>query len=452
MNNTPPILNIIDDVSPEDVAMMQALYSRSIESSKSHLEKIKKIGSGKFMSAHYVGYGHKSIADCGTTTLFNENVSLLAAKAIQDWPLYCGQETSTRYIDMSTRDIVDPVASVESRAILDRWMTFYTTHQSRVLDAIKFRHPKRESENQATYDRTAQARVFDVMRGFLPAGITTQLSWHTNLRQAGDHLSGMKHHPSPEISSLAKTLLSLLHDKYPSSGFSSDTAAVSGVGTKDIGSEERIKWEKKMAGKYSYQPPVYINRSDKDSVLLTVSGAIIDEVHGYLDDINSRPRGCVLPHFMSDFGQLSWSFYLDFGSFRDIQRHRNGICRMPLLTTEHGFEPWYLEQLDDELREEAHDLLQYQEACIENLSNDPVLRQYYTALGYRVRTDVTYCLPAAIYVMELRSGKAIHPSLRKKIHKMVKAFQARIPQVRLHVDLDPSDWDIRRGSQTITAK
>jgi thymidylate synthase ThyX len=447
---------VVDDVSPEDVAMMQALYSRSIESSQQHLEKIKQIGSGKFMSAHYVGYGHKSIADCGSTTIFNENVSLLAAKAIQDWPLYCGQETSTRYIDMSTRDIVDPVKSDKSKAILDRWMSFYAKNQARVLDTIKFRHPRQENEGLVQYQRAAQARVFDVMRGFLPAGITTQLSWHTNLRQAGDHLSGMKYHPSQEISSLAEALLSLLHEKYPSSGFASDIAAVSGVGTKDTGKEERVAWEKRMAEKYAYQPPMFPQRCDteaqKEAVLMTVSGAIIDEVHNYLDDINARPRGCVLPHFMSDFGQLSWSFYLDFGSFRDIQRHRNGVCRMPLLTTDHGFESWYLEQLDDDLRDEANALLQEQEACIEDLTEDPVVRQYYTALGYRVRTDVTYCLPAAIYVMELRSGKAIHPSLRKKIHKMIETFQRRIPHVKLHVDLDPSDWDIRRGSQTITAK
>src|SRR5207253_5977813 len=122
---------IIDDLSPEDLAMLQALYSRSGESVVNHLEKVRKSGSGKFMQKFYVGYGHKSIADCGTTTLFLENVSLLAAKAVQDWALYSGQETSTRYIDMSKRDIVDPVDTPAAREILADWMRFYTDNQDR---------------------------------------------------------------------------------------------------------------------------------------------------------------------------------------------------------------------------------------------------------------------------------------------------------------------------------
>ena len=77
-------LMIIDDLNPEDAAMLQALYSRSAESAEVHLEKVKTTGSGKFMDNYVVGYGHRSIADCGTTTIFIEDVSLLAAKSVQD--------------------------------------------------------------------------------------------------------------------------------------------------------------------------------------------------------------------------------------------------------------------------------------------------------------------------------------------------------------------------------
>ncbi|MCK4744611.1 FAD-dependent thymidylate synthase, partial [Candidatus Parcubacteria bacterium] len=98
---------IYDEFNPEDIAMMQALYSRSPKSAEEHAEKVKKSGSGKFMEKFYVGYGHQSIADCGSTTIFIEKVSILADKAIQDWPLYSGQETSTRYIDMSKQQIID---------------------------------------------------------------------------------------------------------------------------------------------------------------------------------------------------------------------------------------------------------------------------------------------------------------------------------------------------------
>lgn len=100
---------IYDEFNPEDTAMMQALYSRSPKSVAEHVEKVKKTGSGKFMEKFYVGYGHQSIADCGSTTIFIEQISILADKAIQDWPLYSGQETSTRYVDMSKQLIIDPL-------------------------------------------------------------------------------------------------------------------------------------------------------------------------------------------------------------------------------------------------------------------------------------------------------------------------------------------------------
>ena len=105
---------LYDEFNPEDTAMLQALYSRSPESVAKHVEKVRQTGSGKFMETFYVGYGHSSIADCGSTTLFIEGLSILADKALQDWPLYCGQETSTRYVDMAKQPIIDPLNTEQS--------------------------------------------------------------------------------------------------------------------------------------------------------------------------------------------------------------------------------------------------------------------------------------------------------------------------------------------------
>ena len=83
-------------INAEAEAMLQALHSRSTGGLRHHLEVLAKKGADNFMNKFYVGYGDKSIGDCGTTTIFIEGVSMLAAKAIQDNPLYSGQETSTR--------------------------------------------------------------------------------------------------------------------------------------------------------------------------------------------------------------------------------------------------------------------------------------------------------------------------------------------------------------------
>jgi thymidylate synthase ThyX len=428
---------LIDDQHPEDLAMLQALYSRSGESVVDHLAKVKKTGSGKFMERFYVGYGHKSIADCGTTTLFFEGVSMLAAKAIQDWPLYCGQESSTRYLDFGSRPVEDPFQtgdhSEESQAIIGRWLSFYRNAGERVSEEVMRRYPQHADEKDSAYKGAVKARTFDILRGFLPAGCTTQLSWHTNLRQAGDHLIGLQRHPLVEIRQLARQARSLLSERYKG------TAGAFG----QVNRREADAWQSKLAKDFSYDQLA-------DTGHLFSSNIDRASINNYAGLINSRPARCVLPHWMTDFGSCYWTPQLDFGSFRDIQRHRNGVCRMPLLTTKLGFHEWYLEQLDESLLREAKDLIAAQEDALAKF--DPVQAQYLVAMGYKVQLQLTYALPALLYVFELRSSKAVHPTLRAIVQQAIKQFRKLHPEVKMHVDEDPSSWDVRRGTQTIKEK
>ena len=78
------VLDTGSTLTSESVAMLQALHSRSVGGLRSHLQTLEARGADNFMKNFYVGYGHKSIGDCGTATIFIEGVSLLVAKAIQD--------------------------------------------------------------------------------------------------------------------------------------------------------------------------------------------------------------------------------------------------------------------------------------------------------------------------------------------------------------------------------
>ncbi len=438
-----PLIHIIDDLTPEDNAMLQALYSRSSSSVLDHLKKVRKTGSGRFMENYYVGYGHKSIADCGSTTIYIEQVSLLAAKAIQDWPLYSGQETSTRYIDMAAQSLIDPINTALSKSILDNWMYFYSSKQAEVASIVRKRYPIAVSENPDIYERAVKAKVFDILRGFLPAGITTQLSWHTNLRQARDHLDWLSRHPLQEVKDIALDITNALKAKYPSSGFGKNISSGIGVSTDELG-KEQDKWKNKAAQAYTYSADGKAQR-----LYSTIKNQLLNE---YTELLNSRPKGCELPRFLDDLGNCQFNFFLDFGSFRDLQRHRYGICRMPLLDLVYHFEPWYLDQLDNPLREEAESFINDQAISINKICKTPEVRQYYTALGFLVPVNVTYPLSAAVYVMELRSNKAVHPTLRRQVHNMIKLFREAHPTVLLHADMSASDWYIHRGTQTITEK
>jgi thymidylate synthase ThyX len=424
---------LYDEFTPQDIAMMQALYSRSPLSVEEHVKKVRQAGSGNFMERFYVGYGHMSIADCGSTTLFIEHISMLADKAIQDWPLYSGQETSTRYIDMSKQPIVDPVGTPESKKILDDWMAFYIGNQEKVIAHLIAKYPRKPEEDEKVYEKAIKARTFDIMRGFLPAGITTQLSWHTNLRQAWDKLSLLRHHPLAEAREIAEEMLSKLREKYPQS-FSHPHSG------------EQEDYRCYVVRNYNYFEP----RKAKDFAFRTTVKK--GELKKYKEVFEKRPPRIGLPHFLTELGQATFDFRLDFGSFRDIQRHRNGVCRMPLLTTKIGFEPWYLEQLPGGVRADADEMIEIQARAIEALAATPEVSQYYTAMGFQVACRVTYGLPAAVYVAELRSNKTVHPTLRKIAHQMTEAFRKKFPILKLHSDLNPDDWDVRRGLADITER
>ncbi len=424
------LIFIEDSLNPEDNAMLQALYSRSSESALEHLKKVKEKGSGKFMASFYVGYGHGSIGDCGTTTIFIENVSILAAKAIQDWRLYSGQETSTRYIDMAKQPIIDPLKTPASEAILKKWMDFYIGSQERLKTHLRQTYARQEGEDEKVYERTVNARSFDILRAFLPAGIATQLSWHTNLRQAADKLALLRYHPLPEIKEMTELILEKLREKYPSS-----------FSHKEYEAQEAYR--KDIIANYSY----YLNTATKDFSFST--NIKPESLAPYQNSISSRPIKTNLPSFLDELGGCTCDYLLDFGSARDAQRHRNGVFRMPLLTTHFGFHPWYLKQLPDDVRTEAEALIKEQSSSIALLQTSDEIRQYYISLGFLVSCHTYYSLPEMVYVTELRSDTTVHATYREIAHHMHHALREHFPSVQLYTNLEESSWDIRRGNQDI---
>ncbi len=427
-----PEIKIIDDLSPEDGAMVQALYSRSPASVEDHLVKVDRKGSGGFMSQFYVNYGHKSIGDCGTTDIFVEGVTMLVAKAIQDWPLYSGQEASTRYMDFSKSEFFNPLGNNAGEMIQDNWRTFYLNSQEPVRRHIREQYPRQNGEDEKVYERSVSARAFDILRSFLPAGAATNLSWHTNLRQADDHLIWLNQHPEKLTNSVSYKIFDALSNKYKHS-------------FKQRGIDEKTKFYEKVLNEYYYLKDLYYNDDIKLTFSLDIPGRIIEL-------LKERPRGVEIPWFLAELGMVKSEFSLDFGSFRDLQRHRNGVVRMPLLTTDMGFEAWYLNQLPADLQDRAFGLLEDQVEMISRLQCDPITAQNYIAMGFLVPCRVTQSLPAFIYRVELRSGKTVHPTLRRVVHKEIILFKERYPDIPLHVDEDPDSWTIRRGMQTIEEK
>lgn len=419
--------------------MLQALYSRSPQSVRVHLEKVREVGSGKFMDKFYTGYGHKSIGDCGTVTIFAENVSMLAAKAIQDTPLYNGQEASTRYLDFSARPMINPISTPEGDAIQHLWVSLYTKVLERLIPYFKERFPKEESQKQSVWEAAIKAKAFDVARGFLPAGCTTYVAWHTNLRQAHDHLSLMRHHPCAEVRALAEAIHDALLKRYPSS-----------FGHKRYDASEA--YLARSAARFAF--------TDGNTSLIDAHEGFYYDAHNlsfvgleaHRDLLETRPPKTELHQRLRQYGDVEFQFMLDFGSYRDLQRHRSCVQEMPLLSTKHGFHPWYLSQLPPGMAPTIEILINDYAARIADLQISDAERQYYVPMGYQNPTKITCTIPSAVYIAELRSGTTVHPTVRAVAQKMGEALKSLLPYLALHHDMSESDWDIKRGTQDITPK
>jgi len=428
------ILDTGSVIGPESAAMLQALHSRSIGGLESHLKILSEKGSENFMKNFYVGYGHKSIGDCGTTSIFVEGVSMLAAKAIQDWALYSGQEASTRYIDFKIQPFKNPLNTKEGEEILESFRAFYMDAMEPMKAYITLKFPMNEGEKETIYTKAINARAFDILRSFLPAGATTNLAWHTNLRQAADKVAILRHHPLEEARNVAEAIEQALFKAFPNS-----------FGHKRYEGTENYNdfW---MKEDYYYH--------NAACPLFEVSGNSVNTKLLPKEVLEKRPPKTELPRHLAEAGEVQLEFLLDFGSFRDLQRHRAVIQRMPLLTTELGFEEWYLSELTDELRAKAITFIEEQKKKIESLNVPKEVKQYYIPMGYKTSNRLTGNLPALVYLAELRAGSTVHSTLRKvalKIsNKLTELFGAH--GLVMHLDKDPDRFDIKRGEQDIVLK
>lgn len=460
-----PKVIALHDLHPEDGAMLQALYSRSPAGVESHLEKVRGSDTGKFMSRYYVGYGHASIGDCGVTTVFIENYSMLACKAIQDNPLYSGQEASTRYLDFSGQTMVDPYNHPYTTSIQNDWMKLYNSWLPKVIAALKVQHPFENGayKSEKVWSNAIEARAFDMMRAFLPIGTTTLFSWTTNLRQARDKLMKLKVHPLPEVRDMAQTIYAEIVAKYPHS-FSGEEMAESERYA------DRDAYNQAMAVRENYETFSEI----KTRLKLTdaeVSRLLAGELIARTDTIdidglnkleteamNTRPKGGVLPRVLAGYGNYRLACAIDFGSYRDLQRHRNGVAPLPLVEPRFGIYSWYMQALENLLGDEVEKLIEQVQALFERIAHisekgikaDPLLTQYLLPMGTTVICSLAYSVPQVVYVGELRSGITVHPSLRPTAQAMLKLLEENHPGIRLYGDFTPDGWVAKRGEQTIS--
>lgn len=435
------LVGTIDKFAPDIQAMLLAKYSRSYEPIESRLptdEQSEKVHR-ESLSKYYLSYGHRSIGQLGVTTVFLEGVSQLAAKAIENTPLYNGQESSTRYIDYSTQPMIS--SHPEIAEWQEKFRDFYIRAIPLTVEKLKAEFPfdansgnyhhKESTEVQnarklEVWNNTIKARAFDICRGFLPAGCVTNVGFQGTFDNINSHFGEMLHHPSDEMKELAKQVLTKLGEKYPYAAMSVE----------------------KLTKDFSYcdinADYFYYNTTDPNG--------LYDNSALYSRDVLAlninRDKFDKFSRHLSDRTRFSYTDVIDFGSYRDLHRHRNGRINMPVLDVSQGFNTYYSENIPKELQQELKLLLATFETWYKDNLLSNINLQYAVPMGYNVKFTYICDINQALYVLELRSGKTVHQTLRKVCHRWAQQLWKLYPQLNLHVDFDEDNFTLKRGSQT----
>lgn len=189
----------------------------------------------------------------------------------------------------------------------------------------------------------------------------------------------------------------------------------------------------------------YYNHTDSPgNPVLDTSGLRINEFDAY-EILRTRPEKTELPKFLAKLGWVSADFLLDFGSYRDLQRHRAISQTMPKVTFDHGFHPWYLEELSPKLREDTILFLEKQRIATLELGLDDTQVQNLIPMGYRVSCHFDGPLPAVVYMLELRSTKFVHATLQSVAQELGAQLQEVVgDKMVLHISKELGAFDVKR--------
>jgi thymidylate synthase ThyX len=416
--------------NPENVAMLQALQSRSHKSILDLIGHVEYKGNDSFINQYVIKYGHDSIADCGHTVVFFEGVSILCAMALQDFPLYAGIESSTRYMNFQNKGIVVPSEFLDNpelfnldtvEALHENCLSIYNSMTDDLMEEYTQAFP--ESSQQAIKNK-----VFDITRGFLPAGIKTNVSLAGSLGKIKDWLVELTFYPLQEVREATTNALDQLKASYP--------ATYSDIEARKANISEYIK-------AVNYMRFVSRDTATRLSVEYTANSEYDYHIFsGMTHTFNpsdqwaiSDPKRRKLQYAQNicRFGTLfDFAFMLDIGSFRDLHRHRRGYCPLPILTNQYDFSPVYHKMmLCKHLVNKSQILVkcyydhldwafvQFSDKLVDREADANfdlrMVKQYFIMLGSRVPCSYICDLSQIAYIIELRSAETVHFSLRSLV-------------------------------------
>jgi len=480
----------LKNLPEEVVAVLFAYYSRSRESLRRNLLKLiqekdldlegrmawgardrDELGLAKrkakeFHEKWVVGYGHGSVAEHAVAHLAIEDVSIVASKIIEDTRLASYTEKSTRYV-VFDRDkfyrVPCLMASPHARLYEETCrflLETYTLLSEPVVAAIKREAPREETQTDRGYETACLAKSCDILRYVLPAATLTNIGVTINGRALEHCIRKLLSHPleeAREVGALMKTeaekIIPTLLKYADYNAYMAETHQT----MKSVASRQ-------FAGLSAAEAPdVSLVRYREDAeeqlvaaILYGYTGHPYRQVQEHVGRLSQEERVRVIDDYLARRGKhdqplralehLTYTFdiLVDFGAFRDIQRHRMCTQTPQELGPSHGY------STPPEIA--RYGLLPAYEECMaraqeayEVISLDfPREAQYVLPLAFRKRMLLTWNLREIHHFVQLRSAQQGHISYRHIAQQVFKEVERVHPLLAKYIRVDLTDYALPR--------
>ena len=427
-------------------------------------------------------YGDDSVAQLGGVHLACEQSSNLLTKILERGRLMAYLEQSTRYVAYDDRPANgryryyrDPAigrSALAARYVgdMDRLFDTYATLLPHMQDWFSARHPKEPGDSDFVHRQSIRAKAFDALRGILPAATLSNLGIYGTGQAYEMLLLRMRAHPLPEARSYADLILEELRKVVPSFLKRVDLPERGGAWSsyqKQNRSELTEVADRLLSGEEpEARPAVTLVDFDPEGEDKLVAAMLYpytdlpdDQVLARVRRLSTDDRVAILragvgertnrrhrPGRGLERTDYRFDILSDYGSFRDLQRHRLLTIEWQDLSPRHGYVlPESVVDADaGELFEEA---MGRSRELYEALAGPfPAQAAYAVALAYRVRYTMQLNAREAMHVIELRTSPQGHPEYRKvcqEMHRLIaeEAGHRAVAEMMRFVDHDTYDLE-----------
>lgn len=453
-----------------------------------------------FFARWLAAYGDDSIAQMAGAHLFFENVSQIATKTLEDFRIgFAPLEKSTRYVGFHTklggkwRYFIDPDLAKSSYGgdylkLMNMLFKRYSDSIEPLSKKLRRKFPQEKDQSERAWRETINAKAYDVLRAYLPAGTLTNVGFFGvgqafeyvitkclaspifEIRELGREAQKELMQVIPSMVERATSKRGKIYQKYVAKGelrlerlaekyldVSRASQLRQGFDGQANGKDvELVEWdgdaEDRIIASLLYKYATVSANQIKKSVSNLSSAQKLSIIKAAVSGRKVRQHRLVRA-FENTY--YKFDVIVNFGAYRDLHRHRMLTQERQRFTTELGFDippdlVWA--KLEKPYMDAANKVDKFYRKIRKRYPNQA---QYVIMMGNRVRWYQWENLRELAWEAELRTGPQGHPDYRRVEHLKVAAVQKIHPtlvEALKFVDFKSYDLARRESEKRIDRK